>query len=56
MKQRSRLMTDSRELIEQRQRSAPETARQLGMVPSRFNDLMTGKITQSTIDDLAIAA
>lgn len=56
MKLRSRLMMELRELIEQRQLPAPETARQFGMTMPRFNDLMTGKINQFTLDDLVIAA
>jgi predicted XRE-type DNA-binding protein len=56
MKMRSRLMMEIREHIENRQYPPTEAARQLGMTQPRFDDLMTGKINQFTIDDLVVVA
>ncbi len=56
MKMRSRLMMEIREHIENRQYPPAEAARQLGMTQPRFDDLMTGKINQFTLDDLVVSA
>ena len=53
---RSRLMMEIREHIENRQYPTAEAARQLGMTQPRFDDLMTGKINQFTLDDLVVSA
>ena len=56
MKMRSRLMIDIREHIENRQYPPSEAARQLSMTQPRFDDMMTGKINQFTLDDLVVSA